>query len=237
MEFVHHNQLPLDDLILLTDERLLRLFLEFSTPSDVAYQYGLSLLTNKLFVEVFSICPKKRVAFDKKKDELKKRKKDLEAVITKEDREPTDEEKTVLSRPIILPEEEIPLKPTPLIASWEEQSLNLENRNLIIPTVWEDEISKRSGLPKEQRLVIVTVPSPSQVEPKLDDIKFVEENGSGYQYRKLDDLTGFWEGVLTHIADERYTIRVFASTELGSEKHQLIRDAAKDLLSEKEEMR
>jgi HD superfamily phosphohydrolase len=237
MEFPHRNQLPLDDLILLTDERLLRVFLEFSTPSDVSYKYGLALLTNKPFVEVFSISPKKRVAFDKKKEEVKRQKKGLEETIKKEDREPTAAETVVLSRPIIQPDEEVPLKPAALITTWENQSLNLELRNLIMPTAWEDEISKHAGLPKEQKLVIVTVPSPSQIEPNRDDIKFVQEIEGGYRIRKFEDLTGFWEGVLTHLADERYNIRVFAATDLGSEQYQRIHDAAKDLLSEKEEIR
>lgn len=237
MEFTSKNELPLSDLILLTDDRLLRLLLEFSVPSDVAHRYALSLLTNKPFVEIFSISPKKRIAFDKKKEELKKRQKDITEALQREDRGPTDDEKAVLSRPLTVPDEEIPLKPAARIATWELQSLNPDNRNLITPTVWEDEISKRAGLPKEQRLVIVTVPSPSQVEPKLDDIKVVQEIEGGYRYRKLEDLTGFWEGVLTHLADERYTIRVFASAELSSDEHQRVHIAAKDLLSEKEENR
>jgi HD superfamily phosphohydrolase len=238
MEFTTKNELPLNDLILLTDDRLLRLLLEFSTPSDVAHRYALALLTNKPFVEIFSISPKKRIAFDKKKEELKKRQKDITEALQREDRGPTDDEKAVLNRPLVLPDEEIPLKSAARIATWELESLNPDNRNLITPTVWEDEISRRAGLPKERRLVIVTVPSPSQVEPKLDDIKVVQEiEGGGYRYRKLDDLTGFWEGVLTHLADERYTIRVFVSDELSSDEHQRVRIAAKDLLSEKEENR
>src|SRR6266545_197492 len=198
----------IDDLMLLTDEEVLKMLMNFSDPPDLARCYAFALLRNVPFQEVFEIRPKKYEAYEKKK-------------------------KAQLDEGIEIPpeEEEVPPKPAALIANWEEFSLHLKERNLEKPRNWELKLAEDAELGEDSWKVVVTVPV-KMVEPKFDDIKILESTPSGYRYSKLDRLTGYWESVLKHIGIERYSIKVFAASDLPKEKIDKIHQAATDLFTE-----
>lgn len=163
---------------------------------------------------MFSICPRKYAAYVEKKAA-----KDKEITRSSSTAEGSQDE------------EDVPLKPAKIIEDWEDRSLMDKNRYLTIPATWEDKIADDAGLGIDSWKLVVTVPS-GGIEPKFDDIRILRETESGYGYQKLEKKTGFWEGVLKHLAVERYSIRVFASSDLPTEKVKDIHRAAKALLSE-----
>ncbi len=210
-EFSRRNTtIEVKDLVLLTDEELLRMLTEFSDPGDVSNNYAHALLRNVPFKEVFSICPRKYAAYIEKQEMSKKDSKE----ISRED-------------------EDVPPKPAKRIGNWEEDSLNYMDRNLITPAQWETKIAADAGLAEDSWKIAVTVPSPGMVEPKFDDIKILVRTDSGYDYKKLDRMTGFWEGVLKHLAVDRYSIKVFASCDLADAQIEGVYQAAEALLTEK----
>ena len=207
-----NNNMTIDDLVLLTDEELLKVLMEFSDSKDISYKYAYALMRNIPFEEVFAICPKKRAAYETKKDAQRKEGKE-----------------------IAREQEDVPPKPAERIENWEADSLNYKDRNLITPGSWESKIATQAGLEEADRWkVVVTVPSAASFEPKFDEIKILAHEDDKYSYRKLDVMTGFWEGVLKHLAVERYIIRVFASSDLPAERITQIQQAASELLIEPE---
>jgi HD superfamily phosphohydrolase len=211
-EFSQKNpSVSVPDLVLLTDEQLLRMLIEFSDAGDIPNNYAEALLRNMPFKEVFSICPRKYAAY------IEKKTKAAEANYNDD----TSQE-----------DEEVPPKPASRIANWEEDSLEYYDRNLTTPAQWESKIAKDAELGEQSWKILVTVPSPGMLEPKFDAIRILYQTESGYGYKKLDKITGYWEGVLKHLAVERYSIKVFASWDLSSEKIDKVRRAAEALLTE-----
>jgi HD superfamily phosphohydrolase len=206
-DFVQKNpSVRLPDLILLTDEELLKVLMRFSDPGDVARQYASALLSDPPLKEVFSIAPRKYAAYLERKKER---------------------EDAGVAAP---EEEEVPLKPSPQIPAWEDLTLNLLGRNLQRPKEWEKKLADDAGLGEDSWKVVVTIPA-KIVAPKFDDIKILETTDSGYEYSKLDKLTGYWENVLKHIGVERYSIRVFVYADLPKEKVDRIYQSAKELFT------
>lgn len=196
----------LQDLLLLTDEELLKTLIRFSNAGDLARHYAVALLTNTPFREVFSIPPRKYAAYLKRK------------AAREDEGLPSPEE------------EEVPPKPSELVEAWERFALNLKERNLQTPRNWENKLTEDAALGEDSWKVVVTVPV-KMVAPKFDDIKILEETNPGYKYSKLDKLTGYWESVLKHIAIERYSIRVFALSGLPEEKIEGIYESARKLFT------
>lgn len=206
-EFVQKNpSLLLADLILLTDEELLKTLMRFSDPGDIASNYASALLSDPPWEEVFSLAPRKYAAY-------------LERVEARE--------KAGVAAP---EEEEVPLKPSAQIPAWEDLTLNLLGRNIQRPKEWEEKLTEEAELGEDSWKVVVTIPA-KIVAPKFDDIKILETTDSGYDYSKLDKLTGYWESVLKHIGIERYSIRVFAHSDLPKEKMDRIYQSAKELFT------
>ena len=111
-DFLQKNPfIGLPDLILLTDEELLKILIEFSEPGDIAHHYASALFSDPPFDEVFSIAPGKYAAY-------------LEKKITREEQGVAAPE-----------EEEVPPQPSEQIPAWENLSLRLMERNLIDPEI------------------------------------------------------------------------------------------------------
>ena len=199
--------LNIDDIIFLSDEQMLRLLLEFSEPSDPSYQYALALLRNTLFEEVFCIQPNKWEVWDEKKKGKESYK-----------------------------ENEIPpMKPSKFIEDWKDDGLLYKARFLLRPKEWVAAIAASAELNEDEKWkIIITVPA-NVVEGKFDRIRIlVEEPGGKYSYRKLGEMTDYWEGILKYLANERYAIRIFVSADLSKDKKRAISEAARKLFVEEE---
>jgi HD superfamily phosphohydrolase len=214
----------LDDLVLTTDDSMLKMLMEFSDPDDTCNRYATALLRNLPFKEIFSIYPNKYPAYIAKKEEEKKR-----AELEKQKLNKSGEN-AVAANPDEHEEDEVPLKPADIIAHWEDESLLPKQRFLTTPATWEEKIAEDAALGDEAWKVLVTVPS-GRIEPKFDDIRILKETDAGYRYQKLERKTGFWEGVLRHLAIERYNLRVFVSSDLSADKVEAVHRAAKELLT------
>src|SRR6185369_670539 len=211
-EFRRKNQnVGIEDLMLLTDEELVRMLIKFSDKNDLARNYAYAIMRNEPFQEVFSIQPNKFEAYQASKTK--------------------GEGKSVQTQPqsnsILREEQEIPLKPNPKIESWEHHSLNWKDKHLDQPRQWEEKLAEEAELGEESWKVIITVPSEIVPTPKFDEIRILSASGSSFD--KLDRLRGYWEGVLKHIAIERYSIKVFASSDLPEAKIAKIYEAAREL--------
>lgn len=205
-EFRTKYNLNIDDIVFLSDEQLLRLLLEFSEPSDLSYQYALALLRNTLFEEVFCIHPNKWEVWDRKKGGKK-----------------ADRENEVP-----------PMKPTKVIESWEDEGLFYKVRFISRPREWEESIAANVGLKEDEKWkILITVPSANMFEARFDRIRILVEEGSGkYSYRKLGEITDYWEGILKYLGNERYAIRVFVSADLSMDKKRAIYEEARKLFVE-----
>lgn len=212
-DFRTRHKFETKDLILATDEQLLRLLLEHSAPSDPCYKYASALMRNVLFEEILTVYPKKWEKWkNRSNSDSAKQERHLQADAREE---PT-----------------APLRPSEAIESWIKVSLNPKLSFDSRPKEWEEAIFKRAGLDEsDEWKVFVTVPSPAMYEPKYDQIKILTETNKGYGYRMWDDMTGFWEDVLQHIGVDRFCIRVFASPDLGKETKEKIRSAAQETLT------
>jgi HD superfamily phosphohydrolase len=217
----------LDDLVLTTDDSILKMLTEFSDPNDTCSRYAMALLRNLPFKEIFSICPNKYPAYIAKKEEEKAR-----AEQEKQKFKGSTDEAVGANRDEY-EEDEIILKPADIIAHWEDESLIPKQKFLTTPATWEEKIAEDADLGDEAWKVLVTVPS-GRIEPKFDDIRILKETDAGYRYQKLERKTGFWEGVLKHLAVERYNLRVFVSSDLSAGKIEAVHRAAKELLTAKE---
>jgi HD superfamily phosphohydrolase len=217
-EFLERHRLHVDDLMLLTDEELIRILMQFSEKSSYAYNYAAALFKNLEFLPVYSISPSKWNMWQEKQQK-KSNGASFESEQDEEDRgiETLDE----------------PPKPSGRVREWETGRLQYKARHLSRPNEWEEEIVKAAGIAKDEYWkVLVTVPPAGMFEPKYNEIRILREKDGKYYAKKLDKIADYWEGVLRFLAVERSSIRVFAAETLSADKVKAVEEASRQLLEE-----
>jgi HD superfamily phosphohydrolase len=201
--FLSKHPLAMNDLLLLTDEQLIRILVEYSQVGEPSYEYSMALMRNSLFEEVFAIHPKKREAWERRNTSATEGSNAPAA--------PSEAVKQWRSGRLSY-EGKFDSRPT----EWEHDIAR--QAGLREEDWWK---------------ILVTVPSEGMYERKDDRIKILTQTEDGtYGYSTWDKLTGYWEDVLEQIGSERYCFRVFVSPDLGDAKEQ-VRKAAQEYLTEK----
>lgn len=205
-DFVERRGFEVEEVMLLTDDEMLRLLLSTTDKTSDSYNYALAILKNTRFLEVYSISPSRWVNWEDRNKQNGSEKIDY---LEKET-------------------EERPPKPSLRVQEWEGSRLDFKERDVTRPTEWEKELTQIAGIELSERWkVIVTVPPPGNTEPKFADILILNKNDGKYYPSKMDISTAYWERVLRYFSEPRNSIRVFVAETFSRENTDKIVSAAK----------
>ena len=203
-EFRSHHAISIHDLLLMTDEQLLRLLFENSNTNDLSYEYARALLQNDiLFEQVFEFRPRERDIWEKRNNAGP----DTPGG---------------------------PPRPSEAVKEWGRKRLSYERKFRSRPKEFEEDIAKGAGLDDSDRWkVMITVPSEGLYQRKDEKIRILTTENGVYDYTTWDKCAGFWEDVLERLGVERYCFRVFIHRDLYKKREDIIR-AAEDCLTDKD---
>ena len=227
-DFRSRHSVDVDDLILLTDEQLMRLLLEHSKEDDVSFKYAFALMRNALFEEVYAIYPKARELWERKHQS----KSETKPAVPSDVLDPRNRSIGAVTASASTGSATAPPKPSEAVQDWRKKRLSYKRKFDSRPKEFEDDIARLCGIEDSERWkLLVTVPSEGMYQRKDDQIRILTFKNGVYGYDTWNELTGSWEDVLEQIGSERYCFRVFVSPDLADKKA-LIESVAKDYMTE-----